>query len=51
VPRRAVVVPEDLAVEPAEPDDRYPGKLKATLRFFLPRGSYATMVIKGLAAP
>jgi tRNA pseudouridine13 synthase len=50
VPRGAVMVPEDLAVEAPEPDDRYPGKLKTTLRFFLPRGSYATLVIKRLSA-
>jgi tRNA pseudouridine13 synthase len=48
VPRAAVVVPEDLAASPAEPDDLYPGRLKAALSFFLPRGSYATLLVKRL---
>jgi tRNA pseudouridine13 synthase len=51
VPRAAVVVPEDLVVEPPAPDDLYPGKQKALLRFFLPRGSYATLLIKRLTLP
>ena len=48
VERAAIVVPEDLAAAEAGPDDLYPGRRKATLRFFLPRGSYATMLIKRL---
>jgi tRNA pseudouridine13 synthase len=51
VPRAAIVIPEDLSATPAEPDELYPGKSKATLRFFLPRGSYATLLIKRLTLP
>jgi tRNA pseudouridine13 synthase len=45
--RAACVRPAGLTVEPAT-DDRHPGKEKLTLRFDLPRGSYATMVVKRL---
>ncbi len=40
------------AREPAD-DDRYPGKLSLALSFSLPRGCYATILVKrlGLAAP
>jgi tRNA pseudouridine13 synthase len=48
-PRPALLAPQGLRLEPSEPDDRYPGKLKLPVRFTLPRGSYATMIIKGLA--
>jgi tRNA pseudouridine13 synthase len=51
VERRAVVVPEGLTASAPEPDELYPGKQKATLRFFLPRGAYATILIKRLALP
>lgn len=49
-PREAQVTPAGLRVdEPAE-DERYPGHLKVALRFSLPRGCYATMLIKTLVA-
>jgi tRNA pseudouridine13 synthase len=51
VERAAVVVPEDLTLTTPEPDDLYPGKRKAVLRFFLPRGAYATILIKRLMLP
>ena len=51
VERPAVVVPEDLSASSPVEDDLYPGSRKATLRFFLPRGSYATLLIKRLALP
>jgi tRNA pseudouridine13 synthase len=51
VQRPAVVVPEDFELSPPVKDDLYPGKRKAALRFFLPRGSYATLLIKRLALP
>jgi tRNA pseudouridine13 synthase len=51
VQRAALSIPEDLEVRAAEPDDLYPGKLKSSLRFFLPRGSYATLLIKRLCLP
>lgn len=49
VDRPAVVVPENFSQSPPEPDDLYPAKLKTTLKFFLPRGAYATLVVKRLS--
>jgi len=49
IDRPAVVMPEDFSQCPPEPDDLYPGKQKTTLKFFLPRGAYATLVIKRLS--
>jgi tRNA pseudouridine13 synthase len=43
--RAACVHPENLSSS-AEPDDVNKGRLKLTLRFDLPRGSYATMLVK-----
>ncbi|HEY9594437.1 MAG TPA: tRNA pseudouridine(13) synthase TruD [Spirochaetia bacterium] len=51
VERAAVVVPGDLVLEDPQPDELYPGRWKALLRFFLPRGSYATIVVKRLTLP
>ena len=48
-PRQAVVLPERLKASPPEPDDLYPGRKKLVLSFFLPSGSYATMLIKRLS--
>lgn len=47
VERKAVVIPGDLSTEQAE-DEIYSGKKKLVLRFFLPRGSFGTMLIKRL---
>jgi tRNA pseudouridine13 synthase len=49
VQRPALVVPEDVSASAPEDDDLYPGKKKMTLRFFLPRGSYATILVKRVA--
>jgi len=49
VERPAIVVPEEMSVSAVEDDDLYAGKKKATLRFFLPRGSYATILVKRVA--
>ncbi len=46
-PRKAVVIPEDFSFE-VHPDELYPGKKKFVLKFRLPRGSFATMLIKRL---
>jgi tRNA pseudouridine13 synthase len=46
VERAAFVRPEDLSVSAAEEDELYPGRFKLSLAFFLPRGSYATLVVK-----
>jgi tRNA pseudouridine13 synthase len=45
--RAAVFVPQEVATEAAD-DDLYPGRKKLTLRFALPRGCYATILIKAL---
>lgn len=45
--RAAWFVPLGLCHE-LEPDDRHPGSEKLSLRFDLPRGSYATLLIKRL---
>ncbi|WP_257020540.1 tRNA pseudouridine(13) synthase TruD [Carboxydothermus ferrireducens] len=47
--RPAVVIPEGFHVGNLAKDELYPGKLKLELKFFLPRGSYATMLIKALS--
>jgi tRNA pseudouridine13 synthase len=49
-PRPAQVVPPSLWVDGPFPDDLYPGHTRVTLRFSLPRGSYATMLVKRLLA-
>lgn len=46
--RNAVVVPQDLEEEGPAPDDLYRGRLKVRLTFSLPKGSYATMLLKAL---
>jgi len=46
--RKALVIPEDLQTLGVEDDDLHPGRKKWTLSFFLPRGSYGTMLIKRL---
>ena len=53
VERRALVLPEGLRASEPESDDLYKGKKKMTLSFFLPRGSYATILLKriGMAYP
>jgi tRNA pseudouridine13 synthase len=51
VDRPAIVLPEDFQADAPAPDELYPGRWKAVLRFFLPRGSYATMLIKRLTLP
>jgi tRNA pseudouridine13 synthase len=47
--RRAVCRPEGLSSPGFEPDGLYPGKSMTTLVFHLPKGSYATMLLKALA--
>ena len=50
VQRAALVFPRDLVVgEPAH-DELYPGRHQLTLEFFLPRGSYATLLLKRMEA-
>lgn len=47
--RKALVIPEELRVLSAREDELHPGKQKWTFSFFLPRGSYATMLVKRLS--
>jgi tRNA pseudouridine13 synthase len=47
-PRRAVSKPENPVFSGFEPDELYPGKWRATLGFFLPKSSYATMLLKAM---
>jgi len=48
--RRALLLfPRDVSVSPKEPDERFPNRHKMGVAFTLPRGSYATLVLKALA--
>lgn len=46
--RKAFIEVKDLSFGSIEKDELNPGKKKITVRFFLPKGSYATMVIRKL---
>lgn len=46
--KKALVIPGEFRLLGREEDEMHPGKKKLTVSFFLPRGSYATMLIKGL---
>jgi tRNA pseudouridine13 synthase len=46
--RGLMLFPQDASASPPELDDRFPGQHKLTLTLTLPRGSYATLVIKAL---
>ncbi len=48
--RKLVVRPEHLRVRPAQPDPLRRGSSQVQLRFELPRGAYATLVVKRLLA-
>ncbi len=47
--RNIIVFPEDLKYGQAEPDEKAAGKWKFTISFALPKGSYATMLLKRLS--
>lgn len=47
-PRRAVIIPRDSSVLDKGADEFHPGRFAITLSFVLPRGSYATMLIRRL---
>ncbi|MFT4512443.1 MAG: tRNA pseudouridine13 synthase [Planctomycetota bacterium] len=49
--RDALVKPTNVTDVRIEPDEMHEGNVKASLQFALPRGAYATMVIKRLFAP
>ncbi|MBN1976302.1 MAG: tRNA pseudouridine(13) synthase TruD [Anaerolineae bacterium] len=48
--RALLLFPEGLSCSPSEPDERFPGRHRVTAAFTLPRGSYATLVLKALGA-
>jgi tRNA pseudouridine13 synthase len=48
--RAALCRPEDLRSE-AGPDDLHPRRQRLVLDFDLPRGSYATLIVKRITAP
>jgi tRNA pseudouridine13 synthase len=48
--RELLLFPEGLSCSPSEPDERFPSRHRVTTSFTLPRGSYATLVLKVLAA-
>jgi tRNA pseudouridine13 synthase len=50
-PRRVVIHPENLEMRGTAPDDLHPGRRMIELSFALPRGAYATMVVKRLMLP
>jgi tRNA pseudouridine13 synthase len=48
--RALLLFPEKVSCSPPEADDRFPGRRKLVVSFTLPRGSYATLVLKALTA-
>lgn len=50
-PRQVFIKPKDMSDVKLEPDEVYEGRVKATISFSLPRGAYATMLLKRLFAP
>jgi tRNA pseudouridine13 synthase len=47
--RKAIIIPDDIQIIDKGKDDLHQGKMKMTLSFFLPRGSYGTMLMKRLS--
>jgi tRNA pseudouridine13 synthase len=47
--RALLLFPRNVSASPTEPDERFPNRHKMTVAFTLPRGSYATLVLKALA--
>ena len=50
VERRAILLPEGFTVEEVGEDELYRKRKKLTISFFLPRGGYATLIVKRLDA-
>jgi tRNA pseudouridine13 synthase len=44
--RAVLLFPEDVSADTPQPDDRFAGRQKLVVNFGLPRGSYATLVLK-----
>ncbi len=47
--RKAAIIPDEIQISDKTKDELHEGKKKMTLSFFLPRGSYATMLMKRLS--
>jgi len=50
IERPALLQPESFSVTTAQDDELYKNRKKMQLEFFLPRGGYATLIVKRLAA-
>ncbi len=50
VQRPAILLPEGFSVQSVSEDELYKNKKRITLKFFLPRGGYATLILKRLEA-
>lgn len=50
VERPAILLPQDFSAGEVEKDELYDNRNKMTLKFFLPRGGYATLIVKRLQA-
>ena len=50
VERPMLLLPQGLSLSEPREDELYPGKLRMTLEFGLPRGGYATLLVKRLSA-
>ena len=48
--RKLIVIPEGLEISDPIPDEVYSHRFKITLSFFLPSGSYATVVLRRVQA-
>lgn len=48
--RKVIMLAQDLEVNEPAPDELYPGKHKLALSFILPKGSYATILIKRITS-
>ena len=48
--RSLLLAPKDMTWGSFSPDERFAGRQKLTVRFFLPRGSYATLLLKAVAS-
>jgi len=47
--RALLLFPQEMSASSLDPDELHPGRSKLALTFTLPRGSYATLVIKALS--
>lgn len=47
--RKAAIIPDDIQIIDKGNDELHRGKMKMTISFFLPRGSYGTMLMKRLS--